>query len=150
MKNQKNIHKNAKLTAKLTEKLIVYYDGLCKVCSTEINHYKRQQGAENISFIDICSAQFDALKENLDPLQIHKIMHVRRPDGTIATRVDAFIEIWKVLPKYSWAAKIAKNSLVNLFLQVGYSGFVAVRPILPRYKKNIDCEARPYCEVKNV
>lgn len=140
MKNQK----------KLQKKLKVYYDGLCKVCNTEINHYKRQQGAENIEFIDICSGQFDAEKENLDPVQIHKIMHVRRLDGTVAARVDAFIEIWKVLPKYAVLSKMAKNPVVNFALQIGYSGFAAIRPLLPRYTKTDPCEGSPYCEVENV
>ena len=143
MKNQKNLQK------KPQQKITVYYDGLCKVCSTEIHHYMRQQGAENIEFIDICSPQFDAIKENLDPVQIHKIMHVRRLDGTMATRVEAFVEIWKVLPKYFFLSKIAKNKIVNYVMELGYSGFAAIRPILPRYAKADPCEGSPYCEVKN-
>ncbi|MBC7740922.1 MAG: DUF393 domain-containing protein [Bdellovibrionaceae bacterium] len=130
-------------------KLKVYYDGLCKVCSKEINHYKRQVGADQIEFIDICSSQFQAAQEGLNPHKIHKIMHVRRSDGTILTRVDAFIEIWKVLPKYNFLAKIANKRFFKMGLEVFYSAFVAVRPLLPRYANASQCQDSPYCELKN-
>jgi len=131
------------------KKLTVYYDGLCKVCSREINHYKKQSGSENIAFVDICSDDFNALAEGLDPHQVHKIMHVRRADGQLRTRVDAFIEIWKVLPRYSSLAKIAEWRSIKAGLEVGYTCFAKIRPFLPRYKKTKECQESPYCEVKN-
>ncbi len=131
-------------------KLKVYYDGLCKVCSQEINHYKKQQGSEKIEFIDICSKKFDAHQEAVDPIQVHKIMHARRNDGSLATRVDAFIEIWSLLPKYQWLAQFAKKPLIKFTLETGYSCFAAIRPFMPRYSNAEDCKESPYCEVKNV
>ncbi len=128
--------------------LKVYYDGLCKVCSKEINHYKKQRGANRIQFIDIFSSGFNAASEKLDPTQIHKVMHVRRQDGSVATRVDAFIEIWSILPKYQWLARIAKNRLFKSGLEMSYSCFALVRPFLPRYADSAECQDSPYCEVK--
>lgn len=127
----------------------VYYDGLCKVCSKEIAHYMRQSGSESIQFIDIFSAGFSAESEGLDPKKIHKIMHVKRSDGTLATRVDAFIEIWKALPRYRALARIAQNRAVRSILELGYSGFTVIRPYLPRSTQSLDCEKSPYCEVTN-
>jgi predicted DCC family thiol-disulfide oxidoreductase YuxK len=143
MKNQTEIPALVK-----SLKTKVYFDGLCKVCSKEINHYKEQVGASQIEFIDICSVAFNASQENLDPLQIHKIMHVRRLDGTLATRVDAFIEIWSILPKYKWLAKMAQQKLVKSGLELGYTGFTVLRPYLPRYSNPADCQDSPYCESK--
>jgi len=131
------------------QKLKVYYDGLCVLCSKEMDHYKRQKGADLISFLDICAKDFDAAKEGVDPIQVHKIMHARRIDGTLATRVDAFIEIWSVLPKYNRAAQFAKNPLVRKGLDFGYSLFAKVRPYLPRNKSAEDCKDSPYCEIHN-
>jgi len=132
----------------IPQKTTVYFDGLCKLCSKEINHYKKQDRLNFIDFVDICSDQFDAKKENLDPYKIHKIMHVRRQDGSIATRVDAFIEIWKCIPKYNFAARFASFSPVKHILEIFYSVFVIIRPILPRYKKSLSCDTSPYCEIK--
>ena len=132
------------------EKLKVYYDGLCHLCSREIRHYKKiKESNEHIDFIDITTPPFDALKEGLDPFEIHKVMHVRTPDGKVHTAVDAFIEIWKVFPKYRWAAKIAQTPVIKTILTLGYHAFAKVRPYLPKVKrKPADCEDSPYCETK--
>lgn len=134
----------------MQRKITVYFDGLCKLCSKEINHYKKQKGSHQIHFIDICSGHFDAKKEGLDPYLVHKIMHVRRADGTMATRVDAFIEIWKYLPRYYFLAQWSQNSILKKIMEFGYSGFTVVRPYLPRYSNNSECQDSPYCETKNV
>lgn len=126
----------------------VYYDGLCRLCSKEIDHYKSQKGSENLIFIDITDPSFDAQKEGVDPVRVHKVMHVRRADGSLATEVDAFIEIWKHLPKYHWAHSAAQTLIVRKALDVFYVLFALVRPYLPKKKR--DCDTSPYCEVKDV
>ena len=123
----------------------VYFDGLCRLCSREIDHYRTRKGAENLKFVDITSAGFDAKAEGLDPYRVHQVMHVRRPDGSLATKVDAFVAIWSALPGYQWAARAANWSWVRLPLNVGYLAFAQVRPWLPR--KSVDCETSPYCEI---
>lgn len=134
---------------KMEPKLKVYYDGLCMVCNKEITHYRKQAGSETIEFINICAPGFNAVAENLDPLQVHKVMHVRRLDGSLATRVEAFIEIWKTLPRYKRLAKIAENSIVRSGLDLGYTCFAKIRPWLPRYRSSDDCKDSPYCDLKN-
>jgi predicted DCC family thiol-disulfide oxidoreductase YuxK len=128
-------------------RLTVYYDGLCVLCSSEIDHYRKQVGADQIQFVDICGPSFDAVKEGLDPFEVHRVMHVRRADGSLAIRVQAFIEIWSSLPKYKWAASLAKKRTINQILEIGYTVFAKIRPFLPRRKKAQGCEESPYCEV---
>lgn len=112
----------------------VYYDDLCKVCSAEINHYKKQPGAENIAFVDISSGDFDAAAEDVDPVLIHKAMHARSATGELRIGVDAFIEIWKQLPRYRWAANWAEKKPLRIVLEAGYHAFTYIRPYLPRKK----------------
>jgi predicted DCC family thiol-disulfide oxidoreductase YuxK len=128
-------------------KLQVYYDGLCKVCSFEIEHYKKQKGAENINFVDITLADFNAEKEGLNPLLVHKYLHAKNEEGQIVSGVETFRLIWQNLPKYNWAFQFSKNKLVSSSLNLGYQFFVQVRPYLPRYKDQ--CKDSPYCEVKH-
>lgn len=126
--------------------LNVYYDGLCMLCSREIEHYKKQKGSNAFLFTDITSKDFDAKKENVDPVLVHKIMHVKKSNGEIKTGVDAFIEIWGHLPKYKKIGQWAKKSPIKTVLNLGYQFFAVVRPYLPR--KSNDCDASPYCERK--
>lgn len=127
-----------------SEKLIVYYDGLCVVCDTEIQQYKKMKGSENIIFTDITAFGFSAEAIGLDPFAVHKHLHSKTPDGNIYVGVETFIQIWERLDRLNFLAKIAKKSPVRKFLELNYSLFVLVRPYLPRRS----CENSPYCEIK--
>lgn len=124
----------------------VYYDGLCLLCSKEIEHYRNQTGSDSIDFIDITDPRFDAKEEGLDPFLVHKVMHVKTPSGELKTEVDAFIAIWQQLPRYHKVAQLAQIKSIRRVLNLGYKGFVIVRPYLPR--KSQGCENSPYCETK--
>ena len=128
------------------DKLTVFFDGLCVVCSKEINHYRKQRGADRILFIDITSAEFDAQSEGVDPFEVNRVMHAKKSSGEILTKVDAFIAIWEKLPKYQWVARLAKRAPINWALQLGYLGFAKIRPWLPRRARS-DCESSPFCEI---
>lgn len=125
----------------------IFYDGLCVLCSREIEHYRKQKGSDRFAFVDITQTDFDATKFNVDPFAVHKFMHVKSPDGQLHVGVEAFRTIWKELPKYKFLYQWTDNSLARAVLNIGYSGFVRVRPYLPR--KSADCSASPYCETKN-
>lgn len=128
--------------------LSVYFDGLCPLCSREIEHYRKQQGSENLLFVDITALDFNAEREGLDPLKVHKVMHVKTSSGQLKTGVDAFVTIWEFLPKYFWLSKFSRLKFVRPLLDVGYHIFAFIRPYLPR-KQRQDCEASPFCETRN-
>jgi predicted DCC family thiol-disulfide oxidoreductase YuxK len=125
----------------------IFYDGLCIACSTEINHYRRLPGSDNFQFIDITDSTFSAQDHGIDPFLAHKVMHVRDTDGTLYQGVDAFRTIWKHIPRYQWLHRLSGTSPVRSLLEFGYTGFVKIRPYLPR--KKADCSNSPYCEVKH-
>jgi predicted DCC family thiol-disulfide oxidoreductase YuxK len=129
-------------------KVTVFYDGLCVLCSREIEHYRRSRGADLINFVDICAPGFDPASHGVDPKAVHRVMHVKRADGTLATEVDAFIAIWTTLPGYWLLARIARLGFVRFFLNIGYHLFVRVRPYLPRRSADVyACADSPYCDV---
>ncbi|MBP9837347.1 MAG: DUF393 domain-containing protein [Proteobacteria bacterium] len=121
-----------------SQKIIIYYDDTCRVCSAEINHYQKQNGAENILFQDISAEDFDPGSIGIDKFTLNKYFHVRKTNGEIVKGVAAFIEIWKTLPKYQRLARLAENQIVNSLLRFGYEIFVRLRPYLP--KKNKVCK----------
>lgn len=122
----------------------VYFDGLCHLCSREIAHYRKLKGAENIHFQDITDSSFDALREGLDPVSVHKSLHARDRSGKIYLGVDAFICIWQELPAFQLVARLVRVAPVYYFLKVLYAGFAKLRPLLPRKS----CSDSPYCEIK--
>jgi predicted DCC family thiol-disulfide oxidoreductase YuxK len=126
----------------------IYFDGLCVACTTEINHYRKLKGSEKFLFVDITQSQFKPEEHGLDPFLVHKVMHVRDPQGTLHQGVEAFRAIWKELPRYQFLYKLTENSKVKGVMQWGYDFFVIIRPYLPR-RKAADCSQSPYCEMKH-
>lgn len=125
----------------------VYYDGLCHLCSREIDHYRNLPDSGGIDFVDITAPGFDPEREGLDPVRVHRAMHVRRADGTLAVGVDGFIALWEWMPRYRLAARVSRNPLAGFFLRLGYRMFAAARPYLPKRKR--DCGESPYCGLPN-
>ncbi len=124
------------------QKITVYYDGLCHLCSREINHYKKIKGSENIQFMDITDPSFSSADEGLDPVAIHRSMHVKDKDGNLKLGLDSFITIWGELPALRPLVPIATIKPVYFILSTLYFAFAKVRPLLPRKS----CESSPYCE----
>lgn len=119
----------------MEERLKVYYDNGCRLCHTEICHYKRIEVKEGIDFIDISADEFRAELHGLDAEAIHKNLHVRLPNGEIKIGVDAFREIWTRLPYYKHLVPVSNFPPIDWSLKKGYSIFTVIRPFLPRRRK---------------
>ncbi len=124
----------------------VYFDGACHLCSREIEHYRKHTAEAGLEFIDIAHPAFSARAEGLDPVRVNREMHVRDVNGKLHYGVDAFIELWRVMPGYARLSKIAKLPWINPFLQVGYHAFAKIRPYLPK-KKGDYCDTGA-CDLK--
>ena len=122
----------------------VFYDGLCHLCSREIEHYRRMKGSDQLDFVDITSADFDPKRWGLDPQKVHQHLHVLGVHGRWQIGVAAFIAIWTELPNLRWLVPVASWKPLRVLLEIGYSGFAKIRPLLPRKS----CEASPYCPTK--
>ena len=117
--------------------LKIYYDGLCPLCSREIDHYRNKDHQGLIEYIDIANSSFDAKAEGLDPENVHKRFHAKKADGTIVEGVDAFIEIWKTLKVFKPLKAMAESKVARPVFDIGYNVFAKIRPLL---RKN-ECEA---------
>lgn len=115
--------------------LTLYYDGLCPLCSREIEHYRRHLPPET-RFLDITSPGFDASAHGLNSQAVQRELHVQVGDE-IRTGVDAFLAIFDAIPRYRWFARLGRLGLVHFGLTIGYAAFVCVRPWLPR--RTPDC-----------
>ena len=130
----------------MSHKNNVYFDGLCLVCSTEINHYKKLDSGHKLDFQDITDPSFNPTQQGLDPHKVHQVMHVKDSNGQIHTGVDAFRIIWQNIPQYNFLNKWSQNRVFNIALNIGYHLFTRIRPYLP--KRKAQCSTSPYCSTK--
>ena len=117
----------------MSEKSKILVDGNCIVCDFEISHYKRI-APEEFEIVDIADPKFDANEYGLTPEAVNKHLHVLTPKGEVLRGVEAFQHIWSRIPRYKWAEKLIGTPGLHGIAEVGYAGFAAIRPWLPRKK----------------
>jgi predicted DCC family thiol-disulfide oxidoreductase YuxK len=112
-------------------RLTVYYDGSCPLCRMEIAHYARQEGAERLRFADV-SDPAAAPGPDLDRTAAMARFHVRRADGALVSGAAAFADVWRALPRWRWAARLAGAPGIMRLLEGAYRCFLPVRPWLSK------------------
>lgn len=109
----------------------VYYDGACPLCSLEIDHYRKQQGAETLAFVDVAEAT-SLGGSDLTKADALKRFHIRTADGKLVSGAAAFVEVWRHLPRWAWAARLAALPGVLPVLEGLYRVFLLIRPLISR------------------
>jgi predicted DCC family thiol-disulfide oxidoreductase YuxK len=118
--------------------LDVFFDGHCRLCSAEIEMYRKKDVDHKIHWIDIADKNFNADHFGLDAKKVRQHMHAQWVGGKRVVGVDAFVAIWTVLPGYSFLRKVVTQPLLRPFFNLGYEAFTHIRPYLPK-KKGVDC-----------
>jgi predicted DCC family thiol-disulfide oxidoreductase YuxK len=112
-----------------TRPLTVYFDGGCSLCQAEINHYRKQEGADKICFRDV-SVSEEMLAGGLTKEQAMERFHVLGNNGLLLSGAAAFVAVWSTLPRWKWAARLAALPGIMMMLEIAYRLFLPVRPIL--------------------
>ncbi len=123
-----------------SKKLKIFYDGACLVCHTEIEIYRKHDENNQIDFIDISLPSFDESSYPITKHHLNKYFHIQLPTGLFLHGVPAFMEIWKVIPKWQWVEKVTNNFLCRSLMELGYFFFVYIRPYLPK-RRNCESDA---------
>ncbi len=96
----------------------VYFNNSCKICRSEINLYKRENIKE-IDWIDITNNS-DAKKETLrNDKELLRRLHVKE-NGKIIQGAEAFLLVWKKIPKYNFLYKFFKQPIIFTIFKYGY------------------------------
>ena len=96
----------------------VYFNNSCKICRSEINLYKKEN-IQDIDWIDITNNS-DAEKDtSRNDKQLLRRLHVKE-NGQIIQGAEAFLYIWKKIPKYKFLYKFFKLPIIFTIFKYGY------------------------------
>ena len=96
----------------------VYFNNSCKICRSEINLYKKEN-IQDIDWIDITN-NLDAEKDTFrNDKQLLRRLHVKE-NGQIIQGAEAFLFIWKKIPKYKFLYKFFKLPIIFTIFKYGY------------------------------
>ena len=76
----------------------VYFNNSCSICRAEINLYKKENISE-LNWIDITKNKGAEDETNKSDKELLRRLHVEK-EGRIYVGVDAFLLVWKEIPKY--------------------------------------------------
>ena len=96
----------------------VYFNNSCKICRSEINLYKKEK-IEEIDWIDITN-NLNAEKEtSKKDKELLRRLHVKDGDKIIGG-AEAFLLVWKKIPKYRILYSFFKLPLIFTMFKIGY------------------------------
>ena len=101
----------------------VFYDGKCGLCSREIGHYMKISPLKTFIWRDVASEPQHLTKINVTQSDALRRLHVLDPEGNIHVGVDAFITIWKKLPRWRLLASICAVPGIRSILRSAYNKF---------------------------
>lgn len=119
--------------------LTIFYDGACRVCSAEMEHYRRKDHGGRLVFVDIGSPDFRPQEHGKSLAEFMARMHLCDAQGDFVSGIEAFQAIWRACPG-PWlpaAARLIGLPGLNQLAQLGYALFARYRYLLPKK----DCKA---------
>lgn len=119
-------------------KRTIFFDGLCQLCSREIDAFQALVRDGSLAYVDISLPEFDHTAYGVDPVAVNKHMHVRdEKTGRMLIGVDALTGMWECVPGFRWLAWLARLPVLRQLSDVGYEVFAWVRPKLPKRKRDL-------------
>jgi predicted DCC family thiol-disulfide oxidoreductase YuxK len=118
-----------------TPALTVCYNGACPVCRGEMEKYQRIASAHALplGWNDFNTAPELFRRHDIDFDTAMRRLHAVDAGGKLIRGIDVFIAIWRVLPRYRWAAAIVGLPLVRPLAWLAYEGVVA--PLIFRWSR---------------
>ena len=96
----------------------VYYNESCSICRAEINLYKRQN-IEEIDWVDITNNIAAEDETAKDDKTLLRRLHVIE-DGKVFEGAEAFLLVWKKIPKYKFLYNFFKLPIIFTLFEYGY------------------------------
>ena len=106
--------------------LRVYFDGLCPLCVSEINHLRRLDRRGSLDLQDINSPDFQTRFPHVDRVAADLVLHGELRDGTIIKGLDVTCMAWKLVGKGHWFAFL-RWPLIRPIADCGYRFFARHR-----------------------
>ena len=96
----------------------VYFNNSCKICKAEIDLYKKEK-IKDIDWVDITNNDLAEKETSKNSKQLLRRLHVKH-DEKIIEGAEAFLIVWKKIPKYRFLYKFFKLPIVFNLFSFGY------------------------------
>jgi predicted DCC family thiol-disulfide oxidoreductase YuxK len=108
------------------QRMQVFYDGGCPVCSREIAFYRERPGADGFEWVDVHRTEGPPAADLSREAALAR-MHVRLADGTLVSGAAAFAAMWRNMPGLRWLGRWLEVPPFAALAEVGYGMFLRIR-----------------------
>jgi len=96
----------------------VYFNNTCNICRAEINLYKKQN-IEDIEWVDVTNNKSAEIETQKNDKALLRRLHVKNGEKIISG-AEAFLLIWKKIPKYKFLYTIFKLPIIFTLFSLSY------------------------------
>ena len=96
----------------------VYFNNSCKICKAEIDLYKKEKIRE-IEWVDITNNNLAQKETSKNSKELLRRLHVKEGEK-ITQGAEAFLLLWKKIPKYNFLYKFLKLPIIFNLFSFGY------------------------------
>lgn len=101
---------------------LVFYDGACALCTSEIHLLRRWDRAAKLDLIDIAAPGYDESAWPVSLADMNAALHVRLPDGTWLTGMPATRHIYRAIGR-GWMVASTGWPLLSRVFDRAYAWF---------------------------
>ena len=96
----------------------VYFNNSCKICKAEIDLYKKEK-IQEIEWVDITNNNLAQKETSKNSKELLRRLHVKEGEK-ITQGAEAFLLLWKKIPKYKFLYKFLKLPIIFSLFSFGY------------------------------
>ncbi|MEO1207558.1 MAG: DUF393 domain-containing protein [Pseudomonadota bacterium] len=113
----------------------VFFDGSCRLCQSEIAFYQKRTSPSAVTYTDVSEAHRlgNDVAPGLDAETAMARFHVRDRDGELHSGATAFAALWRAVPGFKTAGRVAALWGIRHVLEAAYCGFLVFRPTVQRF-----------------
>ena len=111
----------------MQEMIQIYFDGKCGLCSKEIRYYQRIAPADVFVWYDIATDPSPLSPLNIKQTDALRRLHAKDSNNSMHIGVDAFILIWRHLPRWYFLAALVSLPGIKHVASFAYARFADYR-----------------------
>ena len=106
--------------------LIIFYDGGCPLCVSEMRHLSKLDTEGKISLENICADNFSERFPHIDQQRADQILHGQLANGEVIYALDVTYNAWALVGKRHWVA-ILRWPIIKQIADYSYLFFAKYR-----------------------
>lgn len=109
------------------EKITVYYDETCPVCTNASRHYSALDETGELDFLPLGESAERLCAAGISEAEARRAMHAVDAAGKTLSGIDALAAIWERIPAYRILARLARTPVISGIMRLSYAAFARLR-----------------------